>query len=298
MPHAKLHAVLASPTSPKVRAAASFNPAKRIGQQIMEGRCTTASWIEARRRYGCRNLTALQLPDPEAFANRYPHQVSGGQLQRAMVAMAMSCRPDILVLDEPTTALDVTTQIEVLALLRSLIQRYDTAALYITHDLAVVAQIADRIMVLRNGRKVELGTAEEVLEAPKEDYTRKLVAEREASIIGDRSPHDAGTVLLEVKSAVAYYGEAGVERRVLPHPLRRDLGGGRRIWLRKINACARYCRPSPALVGNDRARRSSPRRKLPQPLAARTCGASSLCINCPMLLSIRGRRWLRSSVDR
>lgn len=98
-------------------------------------------------------LQALQLPDYQNFGDRYPHQVSGGQLQRAMVAMAMSCRPDILVLDEPTTALDVTTQIEVLALLRSLIQRYNTAALYITHDLAVVAQIADSIMVLRHGKR-------------------------------------------------------------------------------------------------------------------------------------------------
>ncbi len=192
-------------------AAASFNPAKRIGQQIMEGplyhglmnRAQAQTWM-------LELLTALQLPEPETFANRYPHQVSGGQLQRAMVAMAMSCRPDILVLDEPTTALDVTTQIEVLALLRELIQRYNTAALYITHDLAVVAQIADRIMVLRHGKKVELGTAEEVLEAPKEDYTRKLVAEREASIVGDRSVHEAGPLLLEVKNAVAYYGKKQV----------------------------------------------------------------------------------------
>lgn len=192
-------------------AAASFNPAKRIGQQIMEGplyhglmnRGQALAWM-------LELLTALQLPEPETFANRYPHQVSGGQLQRAMVAMAMSCRPDILVLDEPTTALDVTTQIEVLALLRDLIQRYNTAALYITHDLAVVAQIADRIMVLRHGKKVELSTAEEVLEAPKEDYTRKLVAERKASIVGDRSAHEAGSVLLEVKNAVAYYGKKQV----------------------------------------------------------------------------------------
>ncbi|QFY62600.1 ABC transporter ATP-binding protein (plasmid) [Rhizobium grahamii] len=192
-------------------AAASFNPAKRIGQQIMEGplyhglmnRSEAESWM-------LELLTALQLPDPSTFAQRYPHQVSGGQLQRAMVAMAMACRPDILVLDEPTTALDVTTQIEVLALLRELIQRYNTAALYITHDLAVVAQIADRIMVLRHGKMVELGTAAEVLEAPKQDYTRRLVAEREASIVGDRSSHQAGDLLLEVKNAVAFYGKKQV----------------------------------------------------------------------------------------
>ena len=118
------------------------------------------------------------LPNPETFGERYPHQVSGGQLQRAMAAMAMSCRPDIIVLDEPTTALDVTTQIEVLALLRDLIREYNTAALYITHDLAVVAQIADRIMVLRHGKMVEVGDAEQILEAPKTDYARALVNER------------------------------------------------------------------------------------------------------------------------
>lgn len=145
-------------------------------------------------------LHTLQLPDADTFGDRYPHQVSGGQLQRAMVAMAMSCRPDILVLDEPTTALDVTTQIEVLALLRSLIQRYNTAALYITHDLAVVAQIADRIMVLRHGKMVELGSAEEILEAPKQDYTQRLVSERESSISGEQAEHKTGEILLEVKT--------------------------------------------------------------------------------------------------
>ena len=108
----------------------------------------------------------LQLPNPDTFGDRYPHEVSGGQLQRAMAAMAMSCRPDIIVLDEPTTALDVTTQIEVLALLRDLIREFGTAGLYITHDLAVVAQIAHRIMVLRHGKMVEMGDAKQVLEAP------------------------------------------------------------------------------------------------------------------------------------
>ena len=88
------------------------------------------------------------MPNPDTFGNRYPHQVSGGQLQRIMAAMAMAAKPDILVFDEPTTALDVTTQVECLAAFRKLIREHGTAALYITHDLAVVAQIADRIMVL------------------------------------------------------------------------------------------------------------------------------------------------------
>src|SRR3954452_8542653 len=120
----------------------------------------------------------LQLPDPETFGDRYPHEVSGGQLQRAMAAMAMSCRPDIIVLDEPTTALDVTTQVEVLALLRDLIREFGTAGLYITHDLAVVAQITHRIMVLRNGKMVEVEWAIQNFEEPKTPYARALVNER------------------------------------------------------------------------------------------------------------------------
>ena len=123
----------------------------------------------------------LQLPNPETFGDRYPHEVSGGQLQRAMAAMAMSCRPDIIVLDEPTTALDVTTQIEVLALLRDLIREFGTAGLYITHDLAVVAQIAHRIMVLRHGKMVEVGDAKQILEAPRTPYATALVNERRAA---------------------------------------------------------------------------------------------------------------------
>jgi len=101
---------------------------------------------------------SLSPPPParaETIGFRYPHQVSGGQLQRAMTAMAMSCRPDLIVFDEPTTALDVTTQIEVLAAIKDIVRQFDTAAIYITHDLAVVAQMADRIMVLRYGEVVE-----------------------------------------------------------------------------------------------------------------------------------------------
>src|SRR5262249_15129693 len=140
------------------------------------------------RRLAVELFDELDLPSPASFGDRYPHQVSGGQLQRAMAAMAMSCRPDILVLDEPTTALDVTTQIEVLAAIRKLIRDHDTAGLYITHDLAVVAQVAHRIMVLRHGRTVEVGEAGQVLHAPRDDYTRRLVSSR---AVTDRTPATA-----------------------------------------------------------------------------------------------------------
>ncbi|OWJ67884.1 ABC transporter ATP-binding protein [Inquilinus limosus] len=192
-------------------AAAAFNPALTIGRQVLEGpKHHRAMGKAAARAWMLELFRALDLPDPEHFGDRYPHQVSGGQLQRAMVAMAMSCRPDILVLDEPTTALDVTTQIEVLALLRRLIQRYGTAALYISHDLAVVAQIADRIQVLRHGKPVELGPTEQVLEAPREDYTRRLVGERQASLAGEPRRHEGGAELLAVDGISAAYHKVPV----------------------------------------------------------------------------------------
>ncbi|WP_334176793.1 ABC transporter ATP-binding protein [Pseudoxanthobacter sp.] len=192
-------------------AASAFNPAMRIGEQVMEAPLYHRLMSPAEAKAWMLELfTALDLPDPEGFAGRYPHQVSGGQLQRAMVAMAMACRPDILVLDEPTTALDVTTQIELLALLRRLIHRYRTAGLYITHDLAVVAQVADRIMVLRHGRMEEAGSAAEVLETPQQDYTRRLVHERAASLSGEGAHHHNSEVLLEVSGVSAGYRAVSV----------------------------------------------------------------------------------------
>jgi peptide/nickel transport system ATP-binding protein len=163
-------------------AAAAFNPAMTLLDQVCEGPVHHGlmSRAEARQR-AIEAFRALDLPDAAHFGDRYPHQVSGGQLQRAMAAMAISCSPDVLVLDEPTTALDVTTQIEMLAHLKKLISLYGTAALYISHDLAVVAQIADRIMVLRHGKTVEVGTATQILTAPRTDYARALVAERRAA---------------------------------------------------------------------------------------------------------------------
>jgi peptide/nickel transport system ATP-binding protein len=170
-------------------AAASFNPAKSLYQQVCEMpvRHGLMGYAEAKQR-AVELFRELDLPSPETFGQRYPHQVSGGQLQRAMVAMAMSCRPDILVLDEPTTALDVTTQIEVLAAIRKLIREHRTAALYISHDLAVVAQIAQRIMVLRQGRMVELGEPGQILHQPRESYTRRLVSVRAAAQAARTAP--------------------------------------------------------------------------------------------------------------
>ena len=163
-------------------ASAAFNPAHTIMDQVCEAPLIHGLMNREEAEKWARHLfKSLDLPEPDTFGDRYPHQASGGQLQRAMAAMAMSCRPDILVLDEPTTALDVTTQIEVLILLKSLIREYGTAALYITHDLAVVAQVADRIKVLRHGKEIEEGTVDGVLQAPTDDYTARLVAVRGAA---------------------------------------------------------------------------------------------------------------------
>ena len=160
-------------------AAASFNPAHKLIEQYAE---TPVQHGVLKYQQAAKNARAiyarLELPDPDKIGNRYPHQVSGGQLQRAMVAMAMSCEPDLIVFDEPTTALDVTTQIEVLAAIKDIVKQFNTAAIYITHDLAVVVQLADRIMVLRYGDLVEESTTRELLANPKQQYTRDLLAVR------------------------------------------------------------------------------------------------------------------------
>jgi len=160
-------------------AAASFNPAHRIMDQHVEGPVQHGVMSRAESEAdGMALYEKLRLPDPENIGFRYPHQVSGGQLQRAMTAMAMACRPDLIIFDEPTTALDVTTQIEVLASIRDIVKDFNTAAIYITHDLAVVAQMADRIKVLLRGDEVETADTRTMLSSPTQEYTKSLWAVR------------------------------------------------------------------------------------------------------------------------
>ena len=197
-------------------ATAAFNPAHTLMDQVCEAPLIHKLMSRAEAEAWARQLfTSLDLPDPENFGARYPHQASGGQLQRAMAAMAMSCRPDVLVLDEPTTALDVTTQIEVLILLKSLIHQYNTAAIYITHDLAVVAQVADRIKVLRHGKEVEEGMTSQILHNAKQDYTARLVAVRGAAA-SERAAQGTvkDEVVLSIKDCHAYYGTFHVVKGV------------------------------------------------------------------------------------
>lgn len=184
-------------------AAASFNPAHRLIDQTIEATVRHAVQPDSEARKDARQLYAdLQLPDPNNIGQRYPHQVSGGQLQRVMTAMAMSPRPDLIIFDEPTTALDVTTQVEVLASMRQIVEQYNTAAIYITHDLAVVAQMADAIKVLRYGETVEESDTRKMLGSPEEEYTQSLWAVR--SIEKEEGTSD--DIVLEVKGVDASYG--------------------------------------------------------------------------------------------
>ncbi|MCR9127434.1 MAG: ABC transporter ATP-binding protein [Rhodobacteraceae bacterium] len=160
-------------------AAASFNPAKKIMEQVIEAAVGHGKFSRRDAEERAVGLfRKLGLPEPETIGNRYPHQVSGGQLQRCMTALALCPEPDLVVFDEPTTALDVTTQIDVLAAIKEAIRDTGVAALYITHDLAVVAQVSDDIMVLRMGETVEYGPVDQIINAPQQDYTRALVSVR------------------------------------------------------------------------------------------------------------------------
>jgi len=183
-------------------AAAAFNPAKRLMEQVIETTLLHRVMPRAEAEARAVELFAkLGLPNPESFGSRFPHQVSGGQLQRAMTAMALCPKPELVVFDEPTTALDVTTQIEVLAAIKEAIHDTGVAALYITHDLAVVAQVADDILVLRGGKKVEYGTTDQIINAPQEAYTRALVSVRSI----DHIEKPAAPSILSVAGVTARY---------------------------------------------------------------------------------------------
>lgn len=191
-------------------AAASFNPAHKLIDQYSEGPVDHGVMSKSDAEKDAIDLyRRMQLPDPEEIGFRYPHQVSGGQLQRAMTAMAMACRPDLIIFDEPTTALDVTTQIEVLSAIRDIVEQFDTAAIYITHDLAVVAQMADKIKVLLKGEEVEEADTRTMLENPKEEYTKSLWAVRsharaEQPVVVDAQP------IVSIAGVTAGYGAVDI----------------------------------------------------------------------------------------
>jgi peptide/nickel transport system ATP-binding protein len=190
-------------------AAASFNPSRTIMDQVVEptvihGLCKRAE-AEAK---AVQLFRELALPDPENIGARYPHQVSGGQLQRLMAAMALIGDPDLVILDEPTTALDVTTQIEVLRAFRRVVRERRATAVYVSHDLAVVAQMADHILVLRNGKMSELNATEQILSAPVDDYTKSLLAAARPAVRASGQASGDSALLLHVNELSCGYGAA------------------------------------------------------------------------------------------
>ena len=206
-------------------AAASFNPAHKLIDQhteapVQHGVSSRSESVED----GIELYRRLRLPNPDEIGFRYPHQVSGGQLQRAMTAMAMSCRPDLIIFDEPTTALDVTTQIEVLASIRDIVEQFDTAAIYITHDLAVVAQMADRIKVLLKGDEVEESDTRSMLNNPQEEYTKSLWAVRSFQRPTKDPVAVDATPVISVQNVTAAYGKA-----VVLHDVSFDIHAGRTV---------------------------------------------------------------------
>ncbi|MEP7070221.1 MAG: ABC transporter ATP-binding protein, partial [Usitatibacter sp.] len=200
-------------------AAAAFNPMKTIMEQVVEGAIIhgtmTRSAAEAK---AVELFTALALPDPATIGARYPHQVSGGQLQRLMAAMALITEPELVVLDEPTTALDVTTQIEVLRAFKKVVRERGATAVYVSHDLAVVVQMADQILVLSDGEMREVGPTEDILVRPHHAYTRSLLAAAAPQRRVDDTAAQA-TPLLEIRGLVAGYGRVDAsgmpEKRIL-----------------------------------------------------------------------------------
>ncbi|MGL4960105.1 MAG: ABC transporter ATP-binding protein [Inquilinus sp.] len=192
-------------------AAAAFNPSRSIMVQVIESALIHGTMTaEAARTKAGQLFRELALPDPDHIGDRYPHQVSGGQLQRLMAAMALINDPELVIFDEPTTALDVTTQIEVLRAFKAVVRTRKTTGIYVSHDLAVVAQIADRIAVLRHGRLQETGPTERLVTAPEDGYTRQLIAAATpARRTAGEDPAPAETApLLRVEGLLAGFGAA------------------------------------------------------------------------------------------
>jgi len=204
-------------------AAAAFNPARRVIDQVMEPALIhrTESAKAARAR-AIDLFRALALPNPETIGSRYPHELSGGQLQRLMAAMALITQPDLVIFDEPTTALDVTTQVGVLQAFRRVVRQQGATGVYVSHDLAVVAQMADQILVLNRGRVREHNHVGALLEAPMDDYTQLLIAAAHPVVKAQARTPAKPEPLLEIAGVSAGYGPIDREGRPA-HPVLSDV---------------------------------------------------------------------------
>lgn len=185
----------------------ALNPVETVGEQIDEVlRIHKRMGRKARREKVMEMLEAVHLPEPERIYSSYPHQLSGGQRQRVVICIALILEPRLLIADEPTTALDVTTQKQILLLIRELQEKHNTAVLFITHDFGVVADIADRVVVMNRGEVVEVGTREKILSAPDKDYTRMLVSSVPSLVPEAREAND-GDIVLSVKGLGKVYAQ-------------------------------------------------------------------------------------------
>jgi peptide/nickel transport system ATP-binding protein len=192
----------------------SLNPVMRVADQV--GETFRAHGVLTRSERHARVVELLRevrLPDPEAIARAYPHELSGGQRQRVMIATALALKPKLLIADEPTTALDVTTQAQVLRLMDELRRKTGTAVLFITHDFGVVAEIADRVAVMQHGRLVEEGPAAQVLHNPQHDYTKRLLAAVPSLTPPSRRRFDHEPVSIKVEGLRKTYGSRGLFAR-------------------------------------------------------------------------------------
>ena len=196
----------------------ALNPVMKVGDQIREMLeiHSGASASEMRARV-LEVMADVQLPDHEKMYHSFPHQLSGGQRQRIMIAMALALEPGLLIADEPTTALDVTTQAQILELIRDIQRRHGMGVLFITHDFGVVADIADRVVVMQHGRIVEQGTRDEIIQRPQHAYTRMLIGSVPSMTPGHRAEIDAGAPALQAHALNKVYGGTGL------------FGGGREV---------------------------------------------------------------------
>jgi len=186
----------------------ALNPVMKVGDQIAEIlEIHTSMGAAERRARVLEGMADVNLPDPELMIDSFPHQLSGGQRQRIMIAMALVLEPTLLIADEPTTALDVTTQAQILDLIKDIQVRHGMGVMFITHDFGVVAEIADRVVVMQNGRVVEQGTVEQVLTQPREAYTRMLISSVPSLTPPARAPIDRGEPVLSTKGLEKIYGK-------------------------------------------------------------------------------------------
>ena len=230
----------------------ALNPVERVGDQIREVLEIHTSLDQKEQRARVLEIMrSVHLPDPEQMIDAYPHQLSGGQRQRIMIAAALVLDPALLIADEPTTALDVTTQAQILKLVREMQGRTKTGVLFITHDFGVVSEIADRVVVMQMGRIVEQGPCEEVLRAPREDYTRMLLRAVPSMTPPKRSPVTGPVVSADRKSvqdlwqAIAVPAE-GARRgrgqgRLADDPSRRNARHCRRVRFGQVDGGALRC---------------------------------------------------------